>query len=163
MNILLWYSLHTGIRWCLGQRHGLQSTTLTSLFYKNIYWKVIYVYDWKYFSRQIYWYNLHISKLNGLKVIHDLYSQCLTQTLSKTSSYCNAEGVQPYLGYGGSTPLDKDIFMIQVLQVFIYKARVWSNQHLTCESPPSRFGTPALLSSWISLNFELILFVMLPR
>jgi hypothetical protein len=27
-----------------GQRHGLQNTTLTSCFYKNIYWKVIYVY-----------------------------------------------------------------------------------------------------------------------
>jgi hypothetical protein len=26
----------------------------------------------------------HISKLNHLKVIHNLYSQCLTQTLSKT-------------------------------------------------------------------------------
>jgi hypothetical protein len=28
----------------LGQQHGLQNTTLTSLFYKNIYRKVIYVY-----------------------------------------------------------------------------------------------------------------------
>jgi hypothetical protein len=27
----------------------------------------------------------HISKLNNLKVIHDLCSQCLTQALSKTT------------------------------------------------------------------------------
>jgi hypothetical protein len=31
----------------LGQRHGYQSTTLTSFFYKNIYWKVIYVYSYE--------------------------------------------------------------------------------------------------------------------
>jgi hypothetical protein len=39
--------------------------------------------------------NLHISKLNNLKVIHDLYSQCLTQTLSKTTSFTSLEGVLP--------------------------------------------------------------------
>jgi hypothetical protein len=38
------YSLRFIIRSRLGQRHGHQSTTLTSLFYKNLYWKVIYVY-----------------------------------------------------------------------------------------------------------------------
>jgi hypothetical protein len=38
------YSLRFGKRSRLGQRHGLQNTTLTSFFYKNIYWKVIYVY-----------------------------------------------------------------------------------------------------------------------
>jgi hypothetical protein len=48
---------------------------------------------WKYSSRQIYWYDFHISKLNNLNVIHDLYSQCLTQTLSKKSSNTNMEGV----------------------------------------------------------------------
>jgi hypothetical protein len=32
-------------------------------------------------------------KLNDLKVIHDLYSQCLTQTLSKTTSNMKPEGV----------------------------------------------------------------------
>ena len=35
----------------------------------------------------------HISKFNNLKVIHDLYSQCLTQILSKTTSFSNLEGV----------------------------------------------------------------------
>jgi hypothetical protein len=30
--------------------------------------------------------SFHISKFNNLKVIHDLYSQCLAQILSKTSS-----------------------------------------------------------------------------
>jgi hypothetical protein len=39
------YSLRIGFRSRLGQRHGLQNTTLTSCFYKkNIYEKVIYVY-----------------------------------------------------------------------------------------------------------------------
>jgi hypothetical protein len=35
----------------------------------------------------------HIFKLNDLKVIHDLYLQCLTQTLSKTTSNREPEGV----------------------------------------------------------------------
>ena len=43
----------------------------------------MYIFLWKYFSRQIYSRGFHIFKLNNLKVIHDLYSQCLTQTLSK--------------------------------------------------------------------------------
>ena len=38
------YSLHTQNKWCLGQWHDLQNTTLTSYFSKNIYQKVIYVY-----------------------------------------------------------------------------------------------------------------------
>jgi hypothetical protein len=41
------YSLRFHIRSHLGQRHGHQSTTLTSLFYKNIYSKVIYVYSYE--------------------------------------------------------------------------------------------------------------------
>jgi hypothetical protein len=35
----------------------------------------------------------HIFKLNDLKVIHDLYSQCLTQILSETTSNSEPEGV----------------------------------------------------------------------
>jgi hypothetical protein len=38
------YSLHTDNSGRFGQRHCLESITLTSYFYKNIYWKVIYVY-----------------------------------------------------------------------------------------------------------------------
>jgi hypothetical protein len=52
---------------------------------------------WKYFARQIYSYSFLISKLNDLKVIHDLYSQCLTQILSKTTSSTKLEGVLIYL------------------------------------------------------------------
>ena len=40
-----------------------------------------------------YSYGLYISKLNNLKVIHDLYSQCLTQALSKMTSFFSMEGV----------------------------------------------------------------------
>jgi hypothetical protein len=47
----------------------------------------------KYFARQIYSCSFHISKLNDLKVIHDLYSQCLTQIMSKTTSFTKPEGV----------------------------------------------------------------------
>jgi hypothetical protein len=35
----------------------------------------------------------HIFKLDNLKVIHDLYSRCLTQTSSKTTSNSELEGV----------------------------------------------------------------------
>jgi hypothetical protein len=47
----------------------------------------------KVFLRQIYSCSFHISKLNDSKVIHDLYSQCLTQIMSKTTSFTNPEGV----------------------------------------------------------------------
>lgn len=36
---------------------------------------------------------LSLFKLNNLKVIYNLYSQCLTQTLSKTTSKSYTEGV----------------------------------------------------------------------
>ena len=52
----------------------------------------------KIFLRQVYSYDFYILKLNNLKVIHDLYSQCLTQILSKTSSKYYMEGVQAYSG-----------------------------------------------------------------
>jgi hypothetical protein len=38
-------------------------------------------------------YDFHIFRLNDLRVIHNLYSQCLTQTLSKTTSNREPEGV----------------------------------------------------------------------
>jgi hypothetical protein len=41
-----------------------------------------------------YLYNFHIFKLNTLKVIHDLYSQFLTQTVSKMTSNREPEGVR---------------------------------------------------------------------
>jgi hypothetical protein len=62
--------------------------------YKNLYWKVIYVYSYESnFQDKSILYDFHIFKLNNLKVIHDLYSQCLTQTLSKTTSNREPEGV----------------------------------------------------------------------
>jgi hypothetical protein len=36
---------------------------------------------------------IHISKLNGLKVIYHLFSQCLTKILSKTTSFSKPDGV----------------------------------------------------------------------
>jgi hypothetical protein len=54
----------------------------------------MYIFLRKYFTRQIYSCSFHISKLNNLIVIHDLYSQYLTQILSKTSSFTKPEGVR---------------------------------------------------------------------
>jgi hypothetical protein len=54
----------------------------------------VYILLWKYFSRQIYSYSFHIYKLNNLKVIDDLYSQYLTQTLSETSAFHNEGSIQ---------------------------------------------------------------------
>jgi hypothetical protein len=48
---------------------------------------MIYVYFYKsIFQDKIYSKNFHICKLNNLKIIADLYSQYLTQILSKTTS-----------------------------------------------------------------------------
>ena len=44
VNSINIYSLHTKKECRFEQRHGLQSLTLTSYFYKNIYRKVIYLY-----------------------------------------------------------------------------------------------------------------------
>jgi hypothetical protein len=43
--------------------------------------------------------SFQISKLNNLKVIHDLFSQCLTQIFSKTSSFTKPDEVLLYFGY----------------------------------------------------------------
>jgi hypothetical protein len=40
-----------------------------------------------YFARQIFLCSFRIFKLNDIKVIHDLFSQYLTQILSKTTSF----------------------------------------------------------------------------
>jgi hypothetical protein len=43
------------------------------LFYKKYLFKNdIFILLWKYFSRQIYWYDFHNFKLNNLKTIHHL-------------------------------------------------------------------------------------------
>jgi hypothetical protein len=47
LNLDELYSLRFHIRSRLGQRHSHQNTILTSLLYKNIYWKVIYVYSYE--------------------------------------------------------------------------------------------------------------------
>jgi len=52
---------------------------------------MIYVYFYKSIFQDK---SIHIIFiLNNLKVIDDLYSQCLTQTLSKTTSKSDTEGV----------------------------------------------------------------------
>ena len=43
--------------------------------------------------KKIYSYGFHFFKLNNLKVIQNLYSQCLTQTLSKITFFSYMEGV----------------------------------------------------------------------
>ena len=51
----------------------------------------------KVLFKKIYSYGFHLFKLNNLKVIHDLYSQCLIQILFKTTFFFYTEGVYPYL------------------------------------------------------------------
>jgi hypothetical protein len=64
-----------------------------SLFYTNIYRKVImYTFMEMIFETNLL-YDFHISKLKDLKVIYHLYSQCLTQILSETTSFTEPEGV----------------------------------------------------------------------
>jgi hypothetical protein len=41
----------------------------------------------------MYSYSFHIFKLNNLKVIYDLRSQCLTEILSKTTWFMGTKGV----------------------------------------------------------------------
>jgi hypothetical protein len=53
----------------------------------------MHIYDTNFQNKSIY--DFHIFKLNDLKVIHDLYSQCLTQTMSKMTSNSELEGVRP--------------------------------------------------------------------
>jgi hypothetical protein len=82
--------------WALGQRHGLQSTTLT--FFIKKYLSKIYIYIYIYMcvcayfyesnfeeAVQIYRYDFHISEFNDLEVIHSLYSYnvCLTEPFPK--------------------------------------------------------------------------------
>jgi hypothetical protein len=44
-------------------------------------------------ARQLYSCTFHIFNLNNVKVIYDLYSQCLTEILSKTTLFIGTEGV----------------------------------------------------------------------
>jgi hypothetical protein len=96
VDLICIHSLWFGIRSRLGQRHGHQNTTWLLIcikiyirkLYMYIFMKVILkanicIFLWKQFWKQIYLYDFHISKLNDLKVIHNLYFQCLTQTFSK--------------------------------------------------------------------------------
>ena len=48
----------------------------------------------KVFFKTNLFYNFHIYKINNLKAIDDLYSQCLTQNKSKTTFFTNTEGVE---------------------------------------------------------------------
>jgi hypothetical protein len=87
------YSLQVGKRSHFRQQYGLQSITLTLFFYKNIYLKVIYVYFYESIFQDKSIHIIFTFSINNLKVIHDLYFQYLTQTLSKTTSFTNMEGV----------------------------------------------------------------------
>jgi hypothetical protein len=78
------------------RRLGLQSMTrtlpYTAKYNSSSIITGLYKYSTQYltmkvFLRQIYSYSFHICKLNNLKFIDDLNSQCLTQTLSQMSFF----------------------------------------------------------------------------
>jgi hypothetical protein len=52
----------------------------------------------KYFASQIYSCSFHMSKLNDFKIIHNLYFQCLTQTLSKMIHLPNRSEYEDFHG-----------------------------------------------------------------
>jgi hypothetical protein len=57
----------------------------------------MYIFVKEIFKTNLFIWFLHFHrKLNDLKAIHDLYSQCLTQILSKTTSNSAPEGVYRY-------------------------------------------------------------------
>jgi len=58
----------------------------------------MYILMKAFFFKTNYSYGFHIFKLNNLKHIRNLYSQCLTQTLSKMTSFTNLERVILILG-----------------------------------------------------------------
>jgi len=65
---------------------------------------MIYVYFYKSIFQDKSIHNFYIYKLNNLKVIDDLYSQYLTQTLSKTTSQTLFKTTSKIL-YRESTPI----------------------------------------------------------
>jgi hypothetical protein len=54
----------------------------------------MYIFYKSNFQENSIYVIFHISKLNDLKVIYDLYFLCLTQTLSETISNTKSDGVQ---------------------------------------------------------------------
>jgi hypothetical protein len=133
------YSLRIRFRSRLGQRHGLQNTTLTSCFYKKYLWKSnICILLWKYFSRQIYSYNFYICKLINLKVIDDLYSQCLTQILSKMTSKSDTEGVFLFVCLKVAWPVDRrpNVLCSDILfsYPFLESKPLWKSGSMLSES-----------------------------
>ena len=66
------YSLRVDNTCHFGQWYGLKKTTLTIIFYYNMYINVNkYMILLKYFLRLIYTYSHHISKTNILEIIHN--------------------------------------------------------------------------------------------
>jgi hypothetical protein len=76
-------------------RHGHQSKSQLLLLFSTKYllesYICTYIFMKAIFKTNVY--DFHIYKLNDLKVIYDLYSQCLTQTLSETTSNTEPDGV----------------------------------------------------------------------
>jgi hypothetical protein len=82
-KINLLYDFHISKLNDLKVSHHLYSQCLTQILSKTTSFtkpKRVCILLGKYFARQIYSCSFHISKLNDLKVIHDLYFQCLTQS-----------------------------------------------------------------------------------
>jgi len=81
------YSLHTWKECRFGQRHGLQSLTLTSYFLKNIYRKVMYLYFYEYFFKiNLFIWFLYF-ETQRLKSYSWFIFPMLTQTLSKMTFF----------------------------------------------------------------------------
>jgi len=59
---------------------------------------MVYLYFLRNYFQDKSIHIVFIFKLNNLKVIHNLYFQCLTQILSKTTFFMVIEGIQLFTG-----------------------------------------------------------------
>jgi hypothetical protein len=60
---------------------------------------MIYIYMKIFFKINIYSYDFHITKLINLKVIYDVYFQCLIQVLAKRTYFLSTEGTSYFSQY----------------------------------------------------------------
>jgi hypothetical protein len=89
----------------------------------------------KMISKQIYWYDFHIWKLNDFKVIYHLYSQCLTPILSKRFFFTKPEGVYAPVSNNYDSSKDKVCMHKPYENENIQGCLVLKNFYNSCEEP----------------------------
>jgi hypothetical protein len=89
IDVILWLKLDDPRRKSTVIDHKVFCSVSYKIFNGELY---VYIFMKIFFNTSlVMWF--HISKLNKLKVIPDLYSKCLTQILSNTISFTKPDGV----------------------------------------------------------------------